>query len=72
MKVVTAEQAGLYRQITHRLRFERPGSPEVVSERPRDKKTRRYLDEDGTVVELREGDRVDVPFLLQIGGIQDG
>ncbi len=50
-----------YRQIAQRLRIQQgPGKPDIVSERPRDKKTGRYLDLDEsgisqTFVEIPEG-----------------
>ena len=71
MASVTAEQAGVYRQLAHKLRIQKAGTPDRVSERPRHERTRRYLDSDAepTLVELREGDQVDVPALLAIGGI---
>ena len=70
--VVSAEQAGVYRQFAHKIRIQnRPGETDRLSERPRHEKSRRYLDSDAepTLIELREGDPVDVPFLLAIGGI---
>ncbi len=62
----------LYRQITHKLRIHRgPGRGERLSERPRDDRTRRFLDspERPTLVQFDEGDRVDVAWLLAIGAI---
>lgn len=73
MAEVTKEQAGVYRQVAHRLRIQgAPGKPDRISERPRHKASRRFLDsdEDPTLVKLREGDPVDVDFLLGIGAIE--
>lgn len=70
--MVTAEQAGTYRQFTQRLRIQRgPGNPDLVSERPRDQKSRNYLDSDAkpTLITLSEGDLADVPALLASGAI---
>lgn len=68
---VTPEQAGTYRQIAHKLRIQAgPGKPDRLSERPR-ARSGRYLDEDNpTMVELYEGDLVDVPSLIQQGGLE--
>lgn len=66
----------IYRQIAHRLRLQMgPGKPDIVSERPRQKKTGRYLDldQDGlstTRIEIPEGALVDVDQLVRIGAIE--
>ena len=60
-----------YQQLTHRLRFNMgPGTPDVVSERPMNRK-REFLDgEEGTVVEIPAGAiGVDVAMLLRTGAI---
>ena len=61
-----------YRQISHRLRWSNgPGLGDTVSERPRDKSTREYLDMPaGTVVDISEDAPVDVRSLLMIGAIE--
>lgn len=60
-----------YQQLTHRLRFNMgPGRPDIVSERPMNRK-REFLDgEEGTVVEIPAGAvGVDVAMLLRTGAI---
>lgn len=70
---VSAEQAGTYLQIAHRLRIQ--GRVPETSERPRsDGKSRRFLDEGPgkapTLITFAEGDHADVPRLLRAGAIQ--
>ena len=62
----------VYRQIAHRLRIQRgPGRPDKVSERPRKDKRGPFLDgNDPTLIEIEEGDRVDVGFLLRTGALE--
>ncbi len=66
----------IYRQIAHRLRIHRAEGGERVSERPREgsreKGWGKFLDSDDapTLVELDEGDQVDVTALLRSGAIQ--
>ena len=81
--VVTKAQAGVYRQITYKLRVQGrtdlngPTMPEVrgntpeTNIRPRDEETGVYSDsaKQPTLLELREGDPVDVQSLLDAGGI---
>lgn len=61
-----------FRQITHRLRVQRgPGRPHLESERPRDEKSGRFLDDDDpTIVTFDEHCQVDVDSLLAIGAIE--
>jgi len=81
---VTVEQAGSYVQIAHKLRIQgrkdlngtqhvglRGATPET-NIRPRDTRTGRYTDSDDelTLIELREGDPVDVMALLAAGAIR--
>lgn len=64
--------ARTYRQLTQRIRVQRPGRPDLVSERPRQKSgARRFLDTDGapTLVTFEDDDLVDVARLLRIGAI---
>lgn len=60
-----------YLQHTHRLRRSYPGRPDVVSERPRHKRTGQFLDADNptTVTFTGEEVNVDIDFLLRIGAI---
>jgi hypothetical protein len=61
-----------YRQLTQRLRVQRPGRPDLVSERPREEGgARRFLDSDAapTLVTFEDGELVDVAWLLRIGAI---
>lgn len=71
MAEVSAEQAGTYRQIGERIRINHgPGKGETLSERPRHE-SGRYLDEDKpTTISFKQGDLVDVDFLLAIGAIE--
>lgn len=62
----------VYRQITHKLRIPRgPGNPDLVSVRPRHKKSGAYQDSDDkpTLVEFDELCRVDLEFLQTLGAI---
>jgi hypothetical protein len=65
-----------YRQITHRLRIH-GAKGERTSERPRQGSRKagwgEYTDSDEqpTLVEFQDGDKVDLAFLLQIGAIQE-
>ena len=67
---VTAEQAGTYRQVTHKLRVQ--GRVPETSERPRSTRgAKRYLDLDNpTLITFKEGDVADVPRLLRMGAIE--
>ena len=72
---VTAEQAGTYKQIAHRLRIHDAQGVSVNHERPRTGTKGdwgAYLDsdEEPTLITLNAGDQVDVPALLSAGGIQ--
>lgn len=61
-----------YQQITHRLRWSNgPGKGDTVSERPRDRSTREFLDGPaGTIVDIPEDAiGVDVAMLLRTGAI---
>lgn len=60
-----------YCQHTYRLRFVVPGQGEIVSERPRQKKTELFLDGTaGTQVDVPEGAQgFDVGFALATGAI---
>ncbi len=61
-----------FRQLAQRIRVQRPGRPDLVSERPRQKSgARHFLDSDGapTLVTFEDDDRVDVAYLLRIGAI---
>lgn len=75
MSIVTAEHAGTYRQISHRLRVQRgPGKPDTVVERPRREGGRGrvvYADSDAepTLITFHKGDVADVPALLAAGAI---
>lgn len=66
----------IYRQIAHRLRLQMPpGTPHIESERPRDKKSGRYMDlgPDGlstTRIEIPDGALVDVDRLVRQGAIE--
>lgn len=73
---VTREQAGIYILLSHRLRLHPASGPHRETERPHrvvrsptgDEVV--YLDTDTpTLVEIREGDRESVPFLLRSGAI---
>ena len=70
MALVTPDEAGTYRQLSHRLRISgrREGR---VSERRRDERSGRFLDsdEEPTLITFAVGEPVDIPFLLQIGAI---
>lgn len=68
---VSKEQAGTYRQLAQRLRVQRgAGQPDAILERPRDKRTKTFLDGDSpTLVTFAAGDQVDVAFLLSIGAL---
>lgn len=71
---VTKAQAGTYRQIAHRLRIHDATGASRDSERPRAGTRgnwRHYLDSDDepTLLELREGDRVDIESLMRAGAI---
>ena len=63
-----------YRQITHRLDFYKGVGKDrvrVVSERPRDQPTGRYLDDDApTLVTIDDSCDVDVDWLLKLGAIE--
>ena len=66
---VTAEQAGTYRQLAHKLRIQ--GRVPETSERPRHQKSRRFLDDkEPTLIAFAEGDPADVARLLAIGAIE--
>lgn len=66
----------VYRQLAHRLRIQRgPGNPDKVSERPRKGSRERgwgdYLDseQNPTLIEFDDLDRVDIDALLRTGAI---
>ncbi len=62
-----------YRQVTHILRIpSKLGGTHKVSERPREKKSGRFLDspENPTLIVIDESDAVDVDYLLRIGAIE--
>lgn len=67
---VTAEQAGVYKQIAHKLRIQ--GRVPETSERPRSTRgAKRYLDADNpTLITFVVGDTADVPRLLRLGAIE--
>lgn len=82
--LVTAAQAGIYRQIAHKLRIQgrrdlngpehagtSRGATSETNVRPRERGGR-YLDSDAapTLIELRAGDPVDVESLLRSGALQ--
>lgn len=59
-----------YRQITHRLRVQRgPGRPDFVSERPRDPKSGKYLDDGPPLIEFDAHCQVDVESLIRSGAL---
>lgn len=61
-----------YRQLAQRIRVQRPGRPDLVSERPREAAgQRRFKDSDEapTLVTFDDDDLVDVERLLRIGAI---
>ena len=61
-----------YRQITYKLRVQRgPGRPDLVSERPRNKKGEYTDDKKPKLVSFDEHCRVDVERLLRIGAIEE-
>lgn len=65
---VTKEQAGTYRQIADILRWRRADRSRVESVRPgRTEKDPEYTDsiEKPTLIELKEGDEVDVETMLR-------
>jgi len=72
--VVTPEQAGTYRQIAHRLRNHPATGPHRESERIgklRREGGREWFEYDGDLlVELYEGDQVDVEMLLRQRAIE--
>ena len=68
---IMREQAGTYLQIAHKVRINRPGRPDLVSNRPRNIQTGVYLDADApTLVTLEEGDMADFDMLLKVGVIR--
>jgi hypothetical protein len=61
-----------YRQLTQRIRVQRPGRPDLVSERPRETAGRRRFkdtDDAPTLITFEDDDQVDVARLLRIGAI---
>lgn len=63
--------AETYRQLAHKLRIQRgPGRPDLVSKRPRNKRTKRYLDDGKTFITFDEHCQADVAKLLRIGAIE--
>ena len=68
---VPRDLCGTYRQVAHRLRIQSdtPGAGSRDSERPRNKDTGRYLDNDETTVTILPTDAVDVAALLRSGAI---
>jgi hypothetical protein len=81
---VTKAQAGTYVQIAHKLRIQGrkdlngptvgaglKGATEETNFRPRHEKTGQYQDEtEPTLIDLREGDQVDVESLIAAGGLR--